>query len=125
MIGISTDSSAGILRVRLVGELTLRGLTDLLNGYRAPAERACLVVLSAVSATALHFGDMSALAQLCQARDVPGNDVLLVLVAPDPVTYGICRMYQGLRDDLSERLAVVSSEAEGYEWLRGPLDAVA
>jgi hypothetical protein len=119
MIGVTSEAGPGVARVRIVGPLSLGELSGLIEQYHdLPAGTpACLVDLTSASAAGLRFHDVRALAQLSLARGLPRPGTRIGLVADDPVTYGVCRMLQGLRGDLTDGLGVFTSEAEAAAWV--------
>jgi hypothetical protein len=118
MIGVTTESHGGLQHVRIEGSLSLAELAVLLERYRDSTPEACLIDLSEASAMELPSGDVRALAKLSAANGFPRPGTRVGLIAPNPVTYGVCRMLQGLRTELEDGLGVFSSEAEAAAWIR-------
>jgi hypothetical protein len=119
MIDVSSESGSGLQRIRIAGSLSLAELTELIVQCRdsSPAGASCLVDLTAASALELHFPQIRKLAQLSFLSGFPRPGMRVGVVAPNPVTYGVCRMLQGLRHDLEEGLGVFASEAEATAWI--------
>ena len=50
-------------------------------------------------------------------RDAGVSDGKLAIIAESPVSYGMSRMYQTLRDDGPDRIEVFRSEEDAWKWL--------
>ena len=50
-------------------------------------------------------------------RDAGVSDGKLAIIAESPVSYGMSRMYQTLRDDGADRIEVFRSEEDAWKWL--------
>ena len=119
-IRYTVDRERGVLVARASGDLTDADLLDYAMALQADdttsGTRHELVDLRDIQS-----GDgvtSSGVRQLAQFwRDAGVSDGKLAIIAESPVSYGMSRMYQTLRDDGPDRIEVFRSEEDAWKWL--------
>lgn len=94
------------MMIQVEGKLTDESLVALYQTSRGwPAATFTIIDLSAVMGSAVSCDFVRRLAN--QKTAIVGADTVLFIVAPQPYVYGLCRMFQTLREGKSPLLVIV------------------
>lgn len=115
------QGDAQIIRIILAGELTIeeisnlgRELARLEAGFEKTPDR--LTDLSAVEKGEFDYATLEGLAQRSRSRVYP-NRFKSAIVAPQPLQFGLSRIFQTLSDNPTINLQVFRTRAEAEIWL--------
>lgn len=111
----------GLPRIAVVGELGVAAVLELIDRHAAATRGrsgAVIIDLSGARAETFHFNEIANLSRELVERGLPGPGVRVAVVAPRPLTYGLCRMLQELADGIASRVAVHASVDDAAGWLR-------
>src|SRR5262245_52806127 len=115
---IDLDPTHRVLRATVTGAFTDEGCTELYRTLERVASRdgpyAGIMDLSQVAEFPISSRTIRVLAATNPA--LPGGRPR-VIVASEPVMYGLARMFELCRDSMGGQLQVLRSPEEAYDWL--------
>lgn len=122
-IDYTIDSDRNLIASRAWGTLTDGDLAghvarQLADPRFVPGINA-LIDFADVIATQLSPAGIAAVAEAMRGQANVSPDARIAIVAPDPLAFGMSRMYQSLTDDYLPNLRVFRSRAEAEGWVVG------
>ena len=110
------DERRGILHIRAFGKITDAELVDLLDRLsHEPSFVTGWPVLSGCSAVTAVLISSSLIESFAKTARTRHN--LAAIIAPDPVAFGLARMYQIFSDPADKRIHVFAKAQEARVWL--------